>query len=341
MMDSGTRSKTDTRHGGKTRHQVTVDAAQNGVRLDRLLAAALPALSRTRLKALIEQGHVTRAGATITDASARVKPGQIFAVTVPPPEPAAPRPQEIPLAVVFEDDQVIVIDKPAGLVVHPAAGNRENTLVNALLAHCRGSLSGIGGVARPGIVHRLDKDTSGLMVAAKTDVAHAALTQQFATRAVTRAYYALVWGVPRPLEGDIAGSIGRHPHQRKKMAVVKAGGKPASTHYKVLRSFGSVASLVECRLGSGRTHQIRVHMAAIGHPVVGDPVYSAAPKGVKTRPAVASEGARVAAKRLGRQALHAYLIAFEHPTTHARLEFRSDFPSDIKALVSALETAAE
>jgi 23S rRNA pseudouridine1911/1915/1917 synthase len=263
----------------------------------------------------------------------RVKPGQSFVVAVPPAEPARPRPQEIPLSVVYEDDEVIVIDKPAGLVVHPAAGRRENTLVNALLAHCGASLSGIGGVMRPGIVHRLDKDTSGLMVVAKTDAAHAALARQLQDRTLTRIYAAVVWGRPRPAEGEIAGNIGRHPRRRKEMAVLKRGGKPAATGYRVLRSFGP-ASLVECRLKSGRTHQIRVHMASIGHAVVGDPVYGGKLPG-KTK--AERERFAAAAKKLGRQALHAQVIAFVHPKTEERLEFSSELPRDISALIASLE----
>jgi 23S rRNA pseudouridine1911/1915/1917 synthase len=321
----------------ETRHRVTAAAADRGLRLDRLLAAALPTLSRTRLKALIEQGHVTTAGATITDPSRRVKPGESFVVAEPPPVPAAPRPQEIALAIVYEDDELIVIDKPAGLVVHPAAGNRENTLVNALLAHCGASLSGIGGVMRPGIVHRLDKDTSGLIVVAKTNEAHAALSRQIQDRTMTRAYGAVVWGTPRPAQGEITGNIGRNPRNRKKMAVVKRGGKPAATRYQVLKRLGTAASLVECRLQSGRTHQIRVHMASIGHAVIGDPVYGGRPRAHKGQTAGDRTQALAAAKRLGRQALHAQLIGFDHPRSGKRLEFSSDFPNDIKELIKCLE----
>ncbi len=318
---------------GETRHRVT--AARGGGRLDKFLATALPALSRTRLKALIEEGRVSLGAATIADPSYRVKPGDVFTLAVPAPVPAKPRPQEIPLSIVYEDDQVIVIDKPAGLVVHPAPGNRENTLVNALLAHCGGSLSGIGGVMRPGIVHRLDKDTSGLLVAAKTDAAHAALARQFAAHSVTRAYRALVWGVPKPASGRISGNIGRNPRNRKKMAVVKKGGKPAATTYRVLKRFGAEASLIECRLATGRTHQIRVHLAAIGHPVLGDPAYGRPPPRGRCGPL--PEPIKAGLKRLGRQALHAYLIGFDHPITGKRLEFSSDIASDISSLINELE----
>jgi 23S rRNA pseudouridine1911/1915/1917 synthase len=216
-----------------------------GTRLDKWLSARLPDLSRTRIKALIEEGMVESAGQTISDASARVKPGQVVTVSVPPDAPAEPEPQDIALTVVYEDDDLIVIDKPAGLVVHPAPGSPDGTLVNALLAHCGESLSGIGGVRRPGIVHRIDKDTSGLMVAAKNDKAHASLSAQFAAHTLERAYKAVVWGLPHPREGEIEGNIGRSPQDRKKMAVVSSGGKHALTRYRVVRPYaGGTVSLV-------------------------------------------------------------------------------------------------
>jgi len=273
-----------------TTYTVRVPQNKGRVRLDRALADALPALSRTRLKALIAAGLVTGEGrGAVTDPAAKVAAGDAFTVAVPPSVPATPQPQAIPLAVVYEDSDLIVVDKPAGLVVHPAAGNRDGTLVNALLAHCRGSLSGIGGVTRPGIVHRLDKGTSGLMVAAKTDAAHRALAAQLEARTLTRAYKALVWGVPRPAKGTVAGLIGRNPRNRKKMAVVARAGKRAVTRYRVIRRFGAVAALVECRLETGRTHQIRVHMASLGCPVIGDPLYGGGPK---RRPKNAPAGLR-------------------------------------------------
>ena len=250
---------------------VSIDGASAGERLDRALAAALAGLpggapSRSRLKALIVAGAVTSNGATISDPSRRVKPGEVYAIAFPAAAAPAVVAQALPLDIVYEDAQLIVIDKPPGLVVHPAPGNPDRTLVNALLAHCGPSLSGIGGVARPGIVHRLDKDTSGLIVVAKTDAAHRHLAAQFAQRTVERAYAAVVWGVPRPAQGEIAGAIGRSPRDRKKMAVLKdARGKPALTRYRVLeRLAGGTASLLECRLATGRTHQIRVHLAAAG-----------------------------------------------------------------------------
>ncbi len=315
---------------------VTPDEA--GIRLDKWLSARLPELSRTRVKALIEDGRVAldgAGGATLADASARVKPGQAFTVAVPPSVSAEPVPQAMDLVVVYEDADLVVVDKPAGLVVHPAPGSPDRTLVNALLAHCGDSLSGIGGVRRPGIVHRLDKDTSGLMVAAKTDHAHRDLARQFEAHTIDRAYQALVWGVPSPSKGEIAGNIGRSPVNRKKMAVVTGGGKTALTRYAVLRVYaGGAVALVECRLATGRTHQIRVHMTALGHPLVGDRTYG------RTRAArVKGLDPEIGARLTGfpRQALHAYRLGFRHPTSGETLMFKSDMPYDIKALLQILE----
>lgn len=313
-----------------TTHTARVTEEHAGSRLDRWLAALLPELSRTRIKALIEEGRVACAGATIADPSHRVKSGQDWTVTVPPAAEAEPRPQDIALTVVYEDADLIVIEKPAGMVVHPAPGSPDSTLVNALLAHCGDSLSGIGGVRRPGIVHRLDKDTSGLLIAAKSDAAHQGLAAQFAEHSIERAYWAVVWGVPRPASGTVAGSIGRSPHDRKKMALVRSGGKDAVTHYRVLKSFGTVASLIECRLETGRTHQIRVHMASLGHPLVGDQTYGRRRAGV---PAVLRE----ILHSFPRQALHAYLLGFVHPVTGVRHTYRCGMPADINGLVSKLE----
>ncbi len=323
-----------------TTHHVAVPDGGNaatgrGQRLDRLLAAQLPQFSRSRLKALIEAGRVARGGATISEPSYRVKPGERFTISVPAPVAATPRAEAIRLNVVFEDSHLLVIDKQAGLVVHPAPGNPDGTLVNALLAHCGDSLSGIGGVRRPGIVHRLDKDTSGLMVVAKTDSAHADLTEQFSARSVTRAYAALVWGVPRPRSGEIEGNIGRSPRNRKKMAVLRSGGRHALTRYKALRNFAAVASLVECRLATGRTHQIRVHLSHIGHAVIGDATYGGGVGRARREGLNADAAAAVAA--LGRQALHARLIGFRHPESAERLEFESELTSDIKGLIGCLE----
>jgi len=327
---------------GEIVHRVTIDAETAGQRLDRALAAALPALSRSRLKALIEAGQVSEIGPespveaprTISEPSARVKSGQIIDVTVPAAADPVPAGQAIALDVAYEDEALIVVDKPAGLVVHPAPGNPDQTLVNALIAHCGDSLSGIGGVRRPGIVHRIDKNTSGLIVAAKTDAAHSGLAAQFAAHTIERAYTALVWGVPRPGTRRIEGNIGRDPRNRKRMSVLFNKGKPAVTHMRVIQRFGTVASLVECRLETGRTHQIRVHLSHIGHPVMGDSVYGrTTPKRLASLP----EAAREALSGLGRQALHAHLIGFAHPCSKKRVKIESKLPMDIKALLTCLE----
>jgi 23S rRNA pseudouridine1911/1915/1917 synthase len=313
---------------------------QAGERLDRVLAAGI-ALSRSRLKALILAGEVAIGGRTIRDPGHRVNAGDVLTLNVPPPEPAQPLPENIPLSIVYEDDELIVIDKPKGLVVHPAAGNRSGTLVNALIAHCGESLSGIGGVRRPGIVHRLDKDTTGLMVVAKTDRAHHALAAQFAdhgrTGPMTRGYLAFVWGVPERPKGTIDKPIERHPRARDKMAV-RAGGREAITHWEVLERYrGSdgapVASLLACRLETGRTHQIRVHLASIGHPLLGDDVYG---PGFKTKAVHLPPAAQEALAALGRQALHAYLLGVVHPTRGDYLEFRSELPADLRRLRGSL-----
>lgn len=317
------------------RVELVLSAAAAGERLDRALAGALASgpdpLSRSRLKTLIEEGRVSSGGRTLTDPSARVKPGQPIAIAIPDARPAEPQPQAIALSVVYEDEALIVIDKPAGLVVHPAPGNEENTLVNALIAHCGASLSGIGGVRRPGIVHRLDKDTSGLMVAAKTDAAHRALSAQFAAHEVERAYLAVAWGMPAPRSGEIAGNIGRHRTNRKKMAVVPRGGKAALTRYRVVRALGPQASLVECRLATGRTHQVRVHLASLGHPVIGDPLYG------RARPAGLSPAQRAAVAGFRRQALHARLLGFLHPASRERMRWESALPADMAGLIRELE----
>lgn len=322
---------------GSARYRVTAVAADAGGRLDRVLAAHLPALSRTRIKRLIEAGQVASAGVIVRDPALRVLAGQTFAIIVPETAPAIPEAQAIPLVPVYEDEDLIVVDKPAGLVVHPAPGNPDLTLVNALLAHCGDSLSGIGGVRRPGIVHRLDKDTSGLMVVAKNDMAHRDLAAQFKARTIDRAYQALVWGVPRPRQGEITGDIGRDPQHRKRMAVVGRGGKPATTRYWVRATYGGaepVASLLDCRLLTGRTHQIRVHLASIGHPLIGDRTYGRAGG---RRLAPLTPAARTRLMAFPRQALHANVIGFRHPRTHERLKFRSKIPNDIIKLIGELE----
>ncbi len=317
-----------------TTYTVTVAEDKTGSRLDRLLADALPALSRTRLKTLIEGGRVEAPGCgPVVDPSRRVRGGESYTVAVPAAAPAIPEPQPMPLDIVFEDGHLVVVDKPAGLVVHPGAGNPDGTLVNGLLARGAGGLSSIGGNGRPGIVHRLDKDTSGLIVVAKTDAAHLALVRQFAEHSVERAYFAVVWGVPRPRHGQVTGAIGRSAANRKKMAVVARGGKPALTRYRVLRTFGDVASLIECRPATGRTHQIRVHMATSGHPLLGDPVYGQGQRHARALP----ESVRPSVAAFNRQALHAYLIGFTHPEDDERLTFRSDLPQDINGLIGILD----
>jgi 23S rRNA pseudouridine1911/1915/1917 synthase len=310
---------------------------QAGWRLDRFLATAFGDISRSRIRQLLEAGAVTHTRQPVRDGNFRVKPGEAFTLAVPPPAPAAPRGQDIPLTVVYEDADLIVIDKPAGLVVHPAAGNPDGTLVNALIAHCGASLQGVGGEARPGIVHRLDKDTSGLLVAAKNERAMTSLGKQFANHTIERAYHAVVWGAPRAGEGRIEGLIGRNPFDRKRMAVLRGGGKQARTRYRVLERFGAApfASLVECRLETGRTHQIRVHLTHLGHPLIGDPSYGKArqPPRPKTP---AEEVAFAAAAAFPRQALHAFILGFHHPTLHKTLRFEAAEPPDMQALIAAL-----
>ena len=314
-------------------------------RIDRLLASRTE-LSRTRLKALILDGAVAIGERTISDPGYRVNAGDAITVTVPEPEPAAPTGENIPLDIVFEDDEIVVLNKPAGLVVHPAAGHATGTLVNALIAHCGDSLSGIGGVKRPGIVHRLDKDTTGLMVVAKTDQAHQALAAQFAdhgrTGPLERGYWAFVWGAPTRAKGTIDAPIDRHPKSRDKMAV-RASGRSAITHWQVLERYAGadgkpIASLIACRLETGRTHQIRVHLEQAGHPLLGDKVYGT---GFKTKAKQLPPPAREALEALGRQALHAYLLTIEHPKTRKRLEFRSELPAGLVRLHHALTVGSQ
>jgi 23S rRNA pseudouridine1911/1915/1917 synthase len=324
---------------------IVVTDAEAGGRLDRVLATRIAELSRSRLKALILAGEVAIGGRTIRDPGQRVNVGETITVGVPPAEPPAPRAEPIPLAVVYEDSEIIVIDKPKGLVVHPAAGHASGTLVNALIAHCGDSLSGIAGVARPGIVHRLDKDTTGLMVVAKTDRAHQALAKQFADHGregpLERGYLAFVWGAPERPHGTIDKPIDRHPHARDKMAV-RAGGREALTHWQVLERYAGsdgapVAALLACRLETGRTHQIRVHLASIGHPLMGDEAYGA---GFRTKTARLTPAAAAALAALGRQALHAYLLTIEHPTTGELLEFNSELPAVLARLHHSLAVQA-
>ena len=311
--------------GGHQIIDVTLEPAQAGWRLDRALAVAVPTLSRERLKALIRSGALSEG--KVRDPATKVKGGEQFTLAVPEPEPAHNEAQDIPLTIAFEDEHLLVVDKPAGLVVHPAAGNRDGTLVNALLHHCGGSLSGIGGVARPGIVHRIDKDTSGLLVVAKTDVAHEGLSKQFAAHSIDRRYLAIVSGVPKTAKGTVDAHLARSPANRKKIAIVEEGrGKRAVTYWQRLEVLRD-AALVECKLETGRTHQVRVHMASIGHALLGDPVYG---RGKSVHRQLLNQ------LDFHRQALHAAGIGFTHPVTKARLSFESPLPSDMQELFTAL-----
>ena len=314
--------------GGHQIISIALDERHAGWRLDRALADALPSLSRERLKVLVKSGALSTGTILHRDPATKVRGDEVFALAVPEPAAAHNEAQNIPLVVVYEDEHLLVIDKPAGMVVHPAAGNRDGTLVNALLHHCGPSLSGIGGVARPGIVHRIDKDTSGLLLVAKSDVAHEGLSKQFADHSIERVYAAIVTGVPVMLTGTIDAPLARSETDRKKVAVVKNDrGKRAVTHWK-LRTALRDAALVECRLETGRTHQVRVHLASIGHPLLGDPVYGRSPK--------QRQRELLARLEFRRQALHAEALGFVHPVTNARLSFASALPSDMQELFSAL-----
>ncbi|WP_112663930.1 RluA family pseudouridine synthase [Microvirga flavescens] len=328
---------------GETREWIVEEHAAPE-RLDRVLAHAWSDLSRSRLQALIREGHALVDGQIVIDTSRKVAAGAHIALSVPPPAPAEPVAQAMSLTVVYEDEDLIVIDKPAGLVVHPAAGHESGTLVNALIAHCGESLSGIGGVKRPGIVHRLDKDTSGLLVVAKNDRAHQGLAEQFAdhgrTGPLERAYLALVWGTLERQHGTVEAALARSTHNREKMAVVsEERGRYAITHYRIeepLPALAPTATLVRCELETGRTHQIRVHMAHIGHPLLGDLVYGS---GFKTKANRLSQAQQDALAALGRQALHATVLGFEHPRTGEFLQFESPLPADMAALLEALRKA--
>jgi 23S rRNA pseudouridine1911/1915/1917 synthase len=308
--------------------EVITGMLAEGGRLDKTLALAT-GLSRERIKTLIAEGAVSVDGHAASSASARVQAGLSFSVHIPPPDDPQALPQAIALDIVFEDDALVVVNKPAGMVVHPAAGNADGTLVNALLHHCAGQLSGIGGVARPGIVHRIDKDTSGLLVVAKSDAAHIGLAEQFAAHSLERAYIAVCAGRPSPANGTIEGRIGRSDANRKKMAVLKPGtarGKHAVTHYRTIDSFAH-ASVIECRLETGRTHQVRVHCASIGNALLGDPVYGRTP--ARLRPLLARLDFR-------RQALHAATLGFTHPVSGDRMRFSSDLPTDMTELIEGV-----
>lgn len=341
----------------------TVEEDAKGMRLDRWLAAQLPELSRTRLKGLIEDGQVQLSGGSAPDPKYKVQTGETYTLTLPDPEPASPQAEDIPLDILFEDEHLIIVNKAAGMVVHPAPGAWSGTLVNALLHHCGDSLSGIGGVARPGIVHRLDKDTSGVMVVAKSEIAHTGLVARFQAHDMDRRYLTITRGAPRPLIGRIETRIDRDPGDRKKMSVVRESkraasadwhepdgdgwvekGKDAITNYTTLETFGMLdersalpaAAMVECRLETGRTHQIRVHMAHIGAPVVGDPVYGKH-KGLKAfGDNEAFREATTAARAFRRQALHAYILGFDHPVTGEELHFETSPPDDMSELIDKL-----
>src|SRR5665213_272635 len=323
---------------------ITIGEEDSGGRLDRVLAVRIPTLSRSRLKALILDGQVSVMARTILDPSDAVKFGDIINVNLPPPEEAKPAGEAIPLTIVYEDDDLIVIDKTKGLVVHPSAGHSSGTLVNALIAHCGDTLSGIGGVKRPGIVHRLDKDTSGLMVVAKNDRAHRHLSKQFSNKlesGLQRGYLALVWGAPDRAKGTIDAPLDRSSQNREKRAV-REGGRDAITHWEMRERYigpdeKPVASLLACMLETGRTHQIRVHLAHIGHPIMGDETYAT---GFKTKGARLGPQARAAVEALGRQALHAAVLGFTHPVTREELRFESAPPADMQALIAALRAKA-
>jgi 23S rRNA pseudouridine1911/1915/1917 synthase len=311
------------------------DAA--GLRLDRFLTEAIGTLSRSRVKALITDGHATRDSAIERDPANLVRAGARYTLQPPPTVAATPAAQAIPLHILHEDADLLVLDKPAGLVVHPAPGNEDGTLVNALLAHCGDSLPGIGGERRPGIVHRLDKDTSGVMVVAKSEQAMVALAAAFASRDLERSYLALCWGLPAPGQGEIEGAIGRDPRDRKRMALVRGGGKAALTRYRLLRNWLGAVSLVECRLATGRTHQIRVHLSARGYPIVGDPVYlRRIPAAARTVP----QPQRGQLLDFPRQALHAASLGFRHPRTGEDLQFTAPPPIDFAGLLTGLDTIA-
>lgn len=310
-----------------------VEAAEKGQRMDKFLAANVAGVSRSQIQRLIALGCLSCDDEVIVDNSFKVRAGDVYQLEIPEPDEAVPQAEDIPLDVVYEDEDLIVVNKPAGMTVHPAPGAYSGTLVNALLFHCRGGLSGIGGVKRPGIVHRIDKDTSGLIVAAKNDLAHRGLCEQFFVHSIERTYFAVVYGLPNPLQGRIEANIGRSPYDRKKMAVVQTGGKTAATNYKTVQNFNGSAALVQCNLETGRTHQIRVHMASIGCNLIGDKLYE---KSKKTSLKFSSAGQKAYVNAFPRQALHATTLGFVHPRSGERLCFSSEFPADFAELIDVL-----
>lgn len=317
-----------------TRYTVSVSKQDEGLRADKFLSHSLPDLTRSRIQQLFREGHILQDGRVFETPSKKVKEGQTFHIAIPPTVEAIPQAENIPLDIIYEDDDLVVINKSAGMVVHPAPGSPNRTLVNALLAHCGESLSGINGVKRPGIVHRLDKGTSGLIVAAKNDKAHQGLSSQLSDKSMKRIYKAVVWGLPSPKKGTIEGSIGRSPRNRKKMAIVSRGGKEAITHYKVEQAFGLVASLVECQLETGRTHQIRVHLTSKGHALLGDPTYGGRPRRL---PNELEEFLKSSLWPKDRVALHAFRLSFVHPVQHKDMIFEAPLPGDIRELLNVLE----
>lgn len=322
-------------------HSLHVIPDQAGLRLDKFLATRLPDITRSRLQQLIAGGHLTRDGATLTDASRKVKPGEHYILTLPEAAPLDLQPLAMDLDICFEDAHLLVVNKPVGLTVHPAAGNRDHTLVNALLHHCGSSLSGIGGVMRPGIVHRIDKDTSGLLVVAKNDAAHQHLSAQLKARSLKRTYIAYAWGVPAQAHGTVDAPIARHPTRRKEMAIVQ-GGRHAVTHYRSLASYAPVAVKLQCDLDTGRTHQIRVHMKHIGCPLIGDMLYGLSPKSALNKcnkgGIIADTETEKVLLSLSRQALHAAKLRFNHPVSGAEILCEAPLPDDLQMLEKALSS---
>ncbi len=316
----------------KVFYTTAVDEAHTGLRADKFIAEEIAEFSRSQVQKLISGGYVFADDEMVADKDFKTRLNDVYQITLPEPTAAIPEAQDIPLEILYEDDDLIVINKPAGMTVHPAAGAYSGTLVNALLYHCKGSLSGIGGVARPGIVHRIDRNTSGILVVAKNDLAHRGLAEQFFNHTIERTYYAVIYGVPYPSQGIISGNIARSSYDRKKMALVQNGGKPAVTHYEVIENFKNAVSLIKCNLETGRTHQIRVHLSSIGCNLVGDDIYVKAKKSSLNLP----QDIKGYVNTFPRQALHAYSLGFEHPVTKQHLAFQADFPEDMKLLIKTL-----